>query len=193
MDWRLEDWSFERGRIACKPKAARVAQIASCPAHIASSPNPLPAPPLLLVPLVLEAWVVVGGNASTFPEGAIGPAPPRRLLLLLEPLLPEVVLVDWDGLSVVLVGALTHVLVGGVAANVVGVVRVMPVAGIVGDASDSLPCQVDVFSFSSRAFAADMRPAAHLTLLLSTTSPASYAIRAKERKCNSRNVSFTVK
>jgi hypothetical protein len=63
----------------------------------------------------------VGGNASPLLEASIGPAPPRRLLLLLEPLLPEVVLVDWEGLSVVLVGALTHVLVGGVAANVVGV------------------------------------------------------------------------
>ena len=121
VDWRLEDWSFERGRIACKPKAARVAQIASCPAHIPSSPNPLPTPPLLVVPLVLEAWVVVGGNGSTVREASTGPAPPRRLLLLFEPLLPEFVLVDWDGLSVVLVGALTHVLVGGVAANVVGV------------------------------------------------------------------------
>jgi hypothetical protein len=143
VDWRLEDWSFERGRIACKPKAARVAQIASCPAHIASSPNPLPAPPLLVVPLVLEAWVVVGGNGSTVREASTGPAPPRRLLLLFEPLLPEFVLVDWDGLSVVLVGALTHVFVGGVAVNVVGVVRVMRVGGIVGGrvrgASDSLP------------------------------------------------------
>ena len=96
----------ERGRIACKPKAARVAQIPSSPAHIPSSPKPLPAPPLLLVPLVLEAWVVVGGNGCSVAEGSTGPAPPRRLLLrrlllLPEPLLPEVVLVDWGGLSVV--------------------------------------------------------------------------------------------
>ena len=139
VDWRLEDWSVERGRIACKPKAVRVVQIPSSPAHIPSSPNPLPAPPLLLVPLVLEAWVVAGGNGCSVAEGSTGPAPPRRLLLLLEPLLPEVALVDWDGLSVVLVGALTHVLVDGVAGNVVQVVRVMGVRGIVRNASDSLP------------------------------------------------------